>query len=73
MECSISLFGAKIRTTLKADERKIEPSGTRFRKKTLKISWIDKIRNEDICGGVGRMKMIRKTERKKVDRTHDEK
>lgn len=51
--CSVSLYGAEIRTTLKADERKIELSG--FREKTLKISWADKIRNEDTCG-VGRMK-----------------
>lgn len=48
----ITLWCRNMNVTLKADERKIEPSGTRFRKRTLKISWTDKIRNEDIlsCG-----------------------
>lgn len=48
MKCSIVLVYCKNMDSTQNGQEKIEAFGTQYRRKTLKISWTDKVRNKDV-------------------------
>jgi hypothetical protein len=58
---SIALYGAETWTTLKAERRKIEALETWCWRRTLKIHWTDRVKNEEVFQKMNERKVIWKT------------